>query len=265
VANGTIFKIQYGSGPVSGFLSADSVTVGDLTIKAQTFAEVTDVSGLGLAYSAGKFDGILGLAFQTISVDHVVTPFQNIIAQNLVTEPVFGVYLSTADGTPGELTFGGIDSTHYSGSLVYVPLTNTTYWETHLDSMTLSGSPVTTATKAILDTGTSLLAGPSADVKALAAAVGATPFFLNPNEYTIDCSKISSLPDLSITLGGNTFTLTGADYTINVQNIECLFAFTGIDVPAPNGPLWILGDVFIRKYYTVFDYGKKRLGFAPVA
>ena len=63
-------------------------------------------------------------------------------------------------------------------------------------------------------------------------------------------------------LGKNlTFTLTKADYVITDGPI-CLFGFVGIDIPAPRGPLWILGDIFMRKYYSIFDYGNQRMGFA---
>lgn len=266
-SDGRKFNIMYGSGPVSGVLGNDQVTAGGVTATDQTFALIDNVKGLGLAYAVGKFDGILGLAFRSISVDNITTVFGNMVAQQQVSEPVFAFYLSATSGTDGELTIGGIDKNHFTGDIHYVKLTSDTYWETRLDSLALEGmGSVTTATKVIVDSGTSILAGPSADVKALAAKVGAKPFFLNPKEYTIDCKKVSSLPDLTITMGGANFTLTGDDYVIKAGGgAVCLFAFTGIDVPAPHGPLWIMGDVFMRKYYTVFDFGGKQLGFAPKA
>jgi hypothetical protein len=261
VANGTIFNIEYGSGPVAGFMSEDSVTVGSSTVENVLFAEITDVSGLGLAFKLGKFDGILGLAFPSISVNGVPVVFEMMIDQGLVDEPVFSFYL-TSDGSDGEMDLGGIDTAHFTGDLQYVPVVAENYWTIDLESMILEGESTsfTTAPRAIVDTGTSLLAGPSAEVKALAGKLGASPVGTT-GEYSIDCNAISKLPSIAINLSGNKYLLNGEDYVINSGG-SCILGIIGLDVPAPAGPLWILGDVWIRKYFTVFDYGQKRLGFA---
>jgi hypothetical protein len=91
----------------------------------------------------------------------------------------------------------------------------------------------------------------------------------SPNgEATVDCSKVSSLPNVVVTISGRQFVLTPKDYILNLssagENI-CLSGFIGMDIPAPYGPLWILGDIFMGAYYTQFDYGAKRVGFATAA
>jgi hypothetical protein len=261
VANGTKFNIEYGSGPVAGFMSQDQVTVGTKTVTDVLFAEITDVSGLGLAFKIGKFDGILGLAWPSISVNQVPVVFEMMIEQGLVEEPVFSFYL-TSDGSDGVMDLGGIDTAHYTGDLQYVPLVQTNYWMIGLESMILEGQSTsfTTATRAIVDTGTSLLAGPSTEVKTLAQKLGATAVGTT-GEYSIGCNKIDTLPNIDVNIGGTKYPLTGADYVINSGG-SCILGIIGLDVPPPAGPLWILGDVWIRKYFTVFDYGKKRVGFA---
>ena len=259
------FDLTYGSGEVKGYLGSDSVVMGGVAVNDQVFGEVYDPKGLGLAYKVGKFDGILGMAWPRISVDGIPPVFHNMVTQKAVGEPVFSFHLGK-DGASGELVLGGVDSSHYNGELNYLPLSNETYWEVELQGMSLGGKSVTNVQRAILDTGTSVLAGPTAEVEAIANQIGAhpvLPFGPYKKEFIVPCSKLAKLPSLTITLGGNNFTLTASDYTLDIAKTECMFGFTGIDMPPEVGDIWILGDVFLRKFYTVFDVGQRRVGIAP--
>merc|ERR1712193_328126 len=219
---------------------------------------------LNIAFAMSKFGGLLGLGFNTISQYHIPTPFENMVSQKLISEPKFAFYLPDDASATGELVLGGIDKGHYTGELVSVPLTSESYWEVSLDGLKFGDSAIVSSSmKAIIDSGTSLLAGPKDMVSKIATAAGATS--LAGKEYIVDCGKVSSLPDLDITLGGKAFKLTSKDYIIQASSSQCLFAFIGMDIPAPAGPLWIMGDVFMRKYYSVFDYGNKQMQFAPIA
>jgi len=257
-ANNTQFSIQYGSGSMTGYLSYDTVTIGGLAIKNQLFAQAVDEPGI--AFIAAQFDGILGMGFQSISVDGVTPVWYNLLNQGLVTKPQFSFWLSKKTGQTGELTLGGTDPSHYTGSFTYVPLTQESYWEFNLQNFTVGGKTYFKNIPAIADTGTSLIAGPSATMNALNLALGATVIPIL-NEAIFDCSKISGLPNVQIGLNGAIFTLTPQDYVVQISG-ECLSGFLGIDLPTPPGPLIILGDVFLRKYYTTFDFGGQRLGFA---
>jgi hypothetical protein len=257
VEDGTSFDIMYGSGPVSGYQSIDDLNFGGLVVKGQNFAQVTDASGLGAAYKLGKFDGILGMAFDVLSVNGETTAFKNLIDQGLVDSGMFSFYLGNSRADRGELTLGGYNEDHFNGELDWVDLTESTYWVIDLGDVSVEGSSLSSTTKAIVDSGTSLITGPSEDIAKIADAVGAKPFI--SGEYLIPCE--GDHPDVTFTINNKDYTLSFEDYIIPDGDL-CLFAFMGLDIPRPTGPLYILGDVFMRKYYSVFDYENKRVGLA---
>ena len=183
VEDGEPFAIQYGSGSLSGFLSQDEVKVGDLVVAGQYFAEATKEPGMAFLFA--KFDGILGLGFDNISVDKVTPVFYNMMSQGLVKEKMFSFWLnrtSNEDGSPsdvgGELVFGGSDPKHFVGEHTYAPITREGYWQIKMDDFKVAGRSLGVCDgedgcQVIADTGTSLLAGPSDVVQKINDYIGA--------------------------------------------------------------------------------------------
>lgn len=258
-ANGSDFEIRYGSGSLSGFVSQDDVTIGDITVTGQDFAEAT--SEPGLAFAFGRFDGIMGLGFDRLSVNGIVPPFYNMVNQKKIDDAVFAFYLSgESGGDDSEITFGGVDKDHYTGKITEIPLRRKAYWEVDFDSISFGNETAELDnTGVILDTGTSLIALPSDLAELLNKEIGAKKSY--NGQYTVECSLRDKLPDITFTLSGYDFAISSYDYILEVQG-SCISTFMGMDFPAPVGPLAILGDAFLRKWYSIYDLGKGTVGLA---
>jgi hypothetical protein len=181
VASGDPFEIQYGTGRVSGYLTTDTLTVGSLVVQNQTFAEA--VKEPGLAFVTARFDGILGMGFESISVDGVKTPFANMLEQRLVDKPLFSFHLKRGSKDGGEMVLGGALPENYRGRHTYAKVTKKGYWQFDMGTIAVSPSGSTkdavltlcssSKCSAIADTGTSLIAGPVEDIAALNKAISA--------------------------------------------------------------------------------------------
>ncbi|XP_033053908.1 cathepsin E isoform X1 [Trachypithecus francoisi] len=262
---GQSFSIQYGTGSLSGIIGADQVSVEGLTVVGQQFGE--SVTEPGQTFVDAEFDGILGLGYPSLAVGGETPVFDNMMAQNLVDLPMFSVYMSSnpEGGAGSELIFGGYDHSHFSGSLNWVPVTKQGYWQIALDNIQVGGTVMfcSEGCQAIVDTGTSLITGPPDKIKQLQNAIGAAPV---DGEYAVECANLNVMPDVTFTINGVPYTLSPTAYTLLdfVDGMQfCSSGFQGLNIYPPAGPLWILGDVFIRQFYSVFDRGNNRVGLAP--
>ncbi|CAG8562590.1 9954_t:CDS:10 [Ambispora gerdemannii] len=256
--NGTAFAIRYGSGSLEGIISN---VIGDIEVEKQDFGE--SVKEPGLTFAFGRFDGIFGLAHDKIAVQGVVPPFYHMVNRKIIDEPIFSFWLSDAEKNKevgGELVFGGYDESRFTGDIHWADVRRPFYWEVELEKVIFGGDEVEFEdTGAAIDTGTSLIAVPTVISDLINKKIGAKKNF--SGQYILDCDKVKGLPEFTLFFNKKPFKLTGEDYILRAQN-QCISAFMGMDIPEPLGPIWIIGDAFLRKYYTIYDLGNKRVGFA---
>ncbi|EGI64804.1 Lysosomal aspartic protease [Acromyrmex echinatior] len=266
-------KNQAHTGTVSGYLSMDVVNIAGLNIQNQTFGEV--ISQLGTALFYAKFDGILGMGYsEGVVAKGMIPVFNNMIKQGLV-EPVFSFYINrhvlffmhyenSVSEFAGELILGGSDPNHYLGELTYVNVTHKGYWQITMDKIQIGhNSLCSNSCEAIVDTGTTMLIGSRLDIEIINELIGAT--YIN-DEIIVDCNRIHYLPNISFFIGGKSFEVTHADYIyVGTENgtTKCMSAFESLNFDDEYvESIWILGSVFIHRYFIEFDMKNDRIGFA---
>ncbi|XP_016969340.2 cyprosin [Drosophila rhopaloa] len=272
-ANGTSFQIQYASQDnLSGFLSTDTFTIGDLSVKNQTFG-VIDSAPLSLC-KRSNFDGILGLGLSQIALDGVMTPLDNMIAQGLIEDPIYSLYVNRNDSDAsngGVLLLGGSDPTLYRGCLTYVPLSKVGFWQITVGQIKIGSKTLCNNCQAMFDAGTSLIIVPCPALKIINNKLGIKESAKRNGVYTIDCSKAKGLPNIVVNIGWKDFTLTPSDYILNYSG-TCVSGFASLsdctgNTSNDNGDdlnnIWVFGDVFFGAFFLLFDFGLKLIGIAP--
>ncbi|XP_066524969.1 nothepsin [Hoplias malabaricus] len=270
--DGRVFGIHYGSGHLMGIMAKDLLRVGSVSVDNQVFGE--SVYEPGMSFVKTKFDGVLGLSYPVLADEMGVPVFDNMISQDKLEKPMFSFYLSKqksrnlGPGIEGELLLGGVDEDLFDPPINWVPVTVKSYWQIKIDVVRVQGTDSfcqddVYSCQAIVDTGTSLITGPTVDIMILQQLIGATPTPIG--EFLVDCSRISSLPVVSFVLNGVEYSLPSEAYVkkeLVGGKVICLSGFQAVDISSPTGPLWILGDIFLTQFYSVYDRGQDRVGFA---
>jgi len=259
--NGESFALQYGTGSCKGFLSTDETGIGGATIHNFTFGEVTTEAAD--VFGTAPFDGILGMGPAKAAVDQVPMPMDQLVSQGVITANIFSCFLSSNQSKGSTLVLGGVDSQFYSGDFSYVPVAKAAailpYWLVSASDIKVGGESIKacnflTGCYMVVDTGTSVLAGPTSAVNKLIEPIG---------NVSADCSNINSLPTLTVSMGGKDFDLGPEFYVLRQTDsngaVQCVLGIEGVDAGVP---IWILGDPFLRKYYTSWDKDQDRVGFA---
>ncbi|XP_028359066.1 pepsin B isoform X2 [Phyllostomus discolor] len=261
--NGQTYTLSYGSGSLSVVLGYDTVTVQGIVVNNQEFGLSENEPSSPFYYS--DFDGILGMAYPSMAVGSAPTVMQGMLQQGQLTQPVFSFYFSSQPTYQygGELILGGVDPRLYSGQIVWAPVTRELYWQIGIQEFVIGNQATgwcSQGCQAIVDTGTFLLAVPQQYMGSFLQATGAQQ--AQNGDFVVDCSSVQSLPTITFVISGAQFPLPPSAYVLN-NNGYCRLGIEATYLPSPNGqPLWILGDVFLKEYYSVYDMANNRVGFA---
>jgi hypothetical protein len=247
-------EISFGTGNVAGDFYRDKMCIGDSLCIDSSFIAADRESTE--PFQEIPFDGIMGLGFKDLSMGKGFNIIDDLYAGGQLPAGQISFYL-TDDGD-SEVTFGGYKSEYLASDILWARVDVESYWQVSIDDITFDNKPKNLCgggCNVAVDTGTSMLAGPSELVDKLTS-------MLNAKE---DCSNFNSLPRLGFQIGDKVLNLKPDDY-MDSSGSECSLSFMSLDVPPPKGPLFIFGDPFLRRFVTIFDRAGagsgSRVGFA---
>uniref|UniRef100_H0Y0G3 Peptidase A1 domain-containing protein n=1 Tax=Otolemur garnettii TaxID=30611 RepID=H0Y0G3_OTOGA len=256
-----VVKLRYGSGDILGIVGYDKLKIGDLEAFRQAFVLTTwEDHGFG---SFAPFDGILGLAYPKLAQAGGTPVFDKLWKKGRISENLFAFYLTSGGKRGSMLMLGGVDHSYYSGELRWVPVTKQRYWQVALKRITVNGTVIAChdGCQAILNTGSSVVNGPYEDVLNIQNVIHAQHTF--NNMYVIDCNTTTNLPDVVFVIGGVNYPVPARSYIRKEAFGTCVSAFKSFSDNRFNSKTWILGEIFLRLYFSVYDRANNRVGLAP--
>jgi len=243
--------VTFGTGEISGVFIKDDVCVGNLCANVH-FVGATDETDD--PFTSFNFDGVLGLALPEMSQGPDFSVMDHLVTSKALKRDLFSVFLSDSDMEASEITFGDIKQDHMASDMFWQPVSKDTgYWQVQIKDITINNQQqhLCKDCQVAVDTGTSQLAGPTEVINDLSSRLNVKS----------DCSNFKDLPDLGFVIGENILNLKPNDY-VDKSSDGCEVSLMPLDVPPPNGPLFIFGDPFLRKYYTAYDRQTNKVGFA---
>lgn len=245
--------VTFGTGEISGVFERDQICLGSLCHVGNFVAATEETDD---PFSSFNFDGVLGLSLDEMSQGPEFNLMDRLQRDNSLKKKLFSVFLSDSSYEDSQIKFGAIDHSKIApgNDILWAPVSRPSgYWQVEIGDIIIDGQAQNLCEncQVAVDTGTSQLAGPSNVIERLS----------NKLNVKSDCSNFSELPALGFTVQGQELTLMPDDY-VDKSADGCEVSLMPLDVPPPNGPLFIFGDPFLRRYYTAYDSENKRVGFA---
>ncbi|CEJ01828.1 hypothetical protein RMCBS344292_16231 [Rhizopus microsporus] len=248
-------QIEYGSGSVYGLLGRDNIQLGNTVTLNFTNQAIINILSLSQDFVGSPFQGIFGLGLPRIASGDYDPPLVSMVLQGILDEPLFAIY---TQHSAGEIDFGGIDRSRFLGEVTYVNIIDHGYWMIQLESAQFQET-VFTARKAIVDSGSTLIIMPKKDAEAYHQRIKGA-FKNGDGTWSFPCKNVKSLQPLTLRTATATLYLPAETLFLTPMQTNghtCLSGVAGQDVDT-----WVLGDVFLKQFYTVFDVGRRQIGFA---
>ncbi|KAJ7138311.1 acid protease [Mycena epipterygia] len=242
--------------------ATDTVSVGGLVAPATELFLITNQTE---KFGIDPFSGIQGMS------THAQGFFASLISQGLPS--LFSLFLTPQAVGHAEMTIGGIDPSKFKGKLTFATLpTSSPNWSLNSTQISVNGqtTAVLTATRDIIfDSGTSNILFPTNTTNAIYALISPyiVPHAAEPGTYGIACDLIPTLPasiDITFTdQDGYPFNLTIPSIELSVGPFADNPAICQTLINAFDG-LSLVGGSLLKHYYSVWDVGGQRMGFAAV-